>query len=365
MEVVMTNNIFQSFIYQFKDVVDRKIGVCDSSCTIVACTDPSMIGQTKEEIVPIISGLHGFLTFDGYTYKTTLYRNNVEYMVFCEGVDEEAKKTSTLISISLASIKRYYDEKFDKESFIKNIILDKILPSDILTKTKEMHLQNEVPRVVFIIRKVSKDDVVVTDVVQSLFPEKDKNFIITIAENDYALVREVKDDSDVKDYEQTAKIIINTLAEETLTDVLIGIGTKVNNIKDLANSYKEAKLALEVGQVFETEKSIVNYENLGLGRLIYQLPTTLCEKFLAEVFKKNSLDVLDQETIFTIKKFFENNLNVSETARKLFVHRNTLVYRLDKIKKLTGLDLRNFDQAIVFKVAMMVNSYLVANPLQL
>ena len=117
-------------------------------------------------------------------------------------------------------------------------------------------------------------------------------------------------------------------------------------------------MAIEVGKVFENDKMIVHYDNLGIGRLIYQLPTTLCEMYLNEVFKKNSIDSLDQETLYTINKFFENNLNVSETSRKLFVHRNTLVYRLEKIKKLTGLDLREFDHAIVFKVALMVKKYL-------
>ena len=128
--------------------------------------------------------------------------------------------------------------------------------------------------------------------------------------------------------------------------------------RELADSYKEAQTAIEVGKVFDSEKSVMHYENLGIGRLIYQLPTTLCEIFLKEVFKKNSLDSLDQETLFTINKFFENSLNVSETSRKLFVHRNTLVYRLEKIRKLTGLDLRQFDHAIVFRVALMVRQYL-------
>ena len=151
-----------------------------------------------------------------------------------------------------------------------------------------------------------------------------------------------------------------TLEKELEVKCIIGIGTVVNHIRDLARAYKETQVAIEVGKVFDTEKSIINYENLGIGRLIYQLPTTLCEMFLQEVFKKNPIDALDQETLFTINKFFENNLNVSETARKLFVHRNTLVYRLEKIKKLTGLDLREFDDAITFKVALMVKKYLVS-----
>ena len=150
----------------------------------------------------------------------------------------------------------------------------------------------------------------------------------------------------------------NLLKTELVIKTVIGIGTVSSHLRELADSYKEAQTAIDVGKVFDTEKTIINYENLGIGRLIYQLPTTLCEIFLTEVFKKNSIDTLDQETLFTINKFFENNLNVSETSRKLFVHRNTLVYRLEKIKKLTGLDLRQFDHAIIFKVALMVRKYL-------
>ena len=156
----------------------------------------------------------------------------------------------------------------------------------------------------------------------------------------------------------------DTLSTEFYCNAVVGIGTRVTGIKDLAHSFKEAQVALEVGKVFDTEKSIISYENLGIARLIYQLPTTLCDMFLKEVFKRGSIDSLDQETLFTIQKFFENNLNVSETSRKLFVHRNTLVYRLEKIKKLTGLDLREFDDAIVFKVALMVNKYLDSSPIK-
>ena len=165
-----------------------------------------------------------------------------------------------------------------------------------------------------------------------------------------------------KDLEKLARSIIDSISSELYIKSYIGIGTIVDNIKDLPRSFNEAQIALEVGKVFDTEKFIMTYDNLGIGRLIYQLPTTLGEMFLSEVFKKGSIESLDYETLFTIQKFFENNLNVSETSRKLFVHRNTLVYRLEKIRKLTGLDLRRFDHAIVFKVALMVKKYLTANP---
>ena len=180
-----------------------------------------------------------------------------------------------------------------------------------------------------------------------------------------ALVKQVTETTNAKDLYKIAKGIEETISTELKIKVVIGIGTVVNHVRDLARAYQEAQMAIEVGKVFETERSVINYENLGIGRLIYQLPTTLCEMFLQEVFKKNPIDSLDQETLFTINKFFENNLNVSETARKLFVHRNTLVYRLEKIKKLTGLDLREFDDAITFKVALMVKKYLTSRGIDL
>ena len=194
-----------------------------------------------------------------------------------------------------------------------------------------------------------------------MFPDKNKDFIININETDIALVKEIKPNIDEKDIDKLASSIVDTLSSEFYTQCTVGIGTVVNNIKDLARSFKEAQVALEVGKVFDTERAIVSYNHLGIARLIYQLPTTLCEMFLKEVFRK---DALDHETLFTIQRFFENSLNVSETSRKLFVHRNTLVYRLEKIKKTTGLDLREFEDAIVFKVALMVKKYLSNNPVK-
>ena len=196
-----------------------------------------------------------------------------------------------------------------------------------------------------------------------LFPKdlrNDVSIVCTVLENDYDNSPEVKAGSEIKNLVKLADSIEETLLSELSVKCLIGIGSVSSQMKDIAKSFKEATTAIEVGAVFDTEKNIISFENLGIGRLIYQLPITLCEMFLSEVFRKGSIDSLDQETLFTIQKFFENNLNVSETSRKLFVHRNTLVYRLEKIKKLTGLDLREFDHAIVFKVALMVRKYLAS-----
>ena len=242
--------------------------------------------------------------------------------------------------------------------------MDNILKNDIYAKSRELHFDGNERRVVFLIRFYSRTEILPFDIIQNMFPDKTRDYVIAVGDQDIVVVKEVSLDTTSEDIEHLAQSISDTLNTEFYCRVGIGIGTIVDSIKDLAKSYKESQIAIEVGKVFESEKEIVSYENLGIGRLIYQLPTTLCEMFLSEVFKHGSLETLDKETLQTIQIFFENNLNVSETSRQLFVHRNTLVYRLEKIKKLTGLDLREFDHAITFKVALMVRRYLTAKPIK-
>ena len=258
-------------------------------------------------------------------------------------------------AVALNGAKTYFEEKHDKAAFVKSILSDNILLGDIYLRAKELHFVSEVPRAVFLIRQEGSVDVSVIDVVQGLYPDRQSDYVISISETDVALVKQVTETTNAKDLYKIAKGIEETISTELKIKVVIGIGTVVNHVRDLARAYQEAQMAIEVGKVFlRPSAASSTTRTWASARLIYQLPTTLCEMFLQEVFKKNPIDSLDQETLFTINKFFENNLNVSETARKLFVHRNTLVYRLEKIKKLTGLDLREFDDAITFKVALMV-----------
>lgn len=357
----MSNRLFQGVITQMHDSVGRTIGVIDDTSTIIACSEPGRDGVTLNGLSFASLSSYPFV-FEGYTYLAFGSGTSPEYAVFVEGNDEEAARFASLIMISFINIKQYYDEKYNKANFIKNIILDNVLPSDIYFKAREMRFNMDVSRVCLLIRTPPTTDISVYDIIANLFPEKSKDFVVNINESDIALIKEIRPGIETKDLEKLARSIVDTLSSEFYIHSLVGIGTVVSNIKELAHSFKEAQIALEVGKVFDTEKTIITYDNLGIARLIYQLPTTLCEMFLREVFKKGSIESLDQETLFTIQKFFENNLNVSETSRKLFVHRNTLVYRLEKIKKLTGLDLREFDHAIIFKVALMVKKYLSASP---
>ena len=360
----MSNRLFQGIVHQMKDVVGRQVGVIDDSAIIISCSDLSRIGEVNDNVALLLSDGEEVFTCDGYTYRPFDTKNHSDYTVFVEGVDEDAKKFAGLLAISLSKVKQYYDEKYDRNNFVKNVILENILPGDIFVKARELHFNTESTRVALLIRVTAQNDISAFDVVQNLFPDKQKDFVFTINENDVVLIKEIKPNTEPKDLEKLARSIVDTLGSEFYTRVVVGIGSVVTGVKDLARSFKEAQVSLEVGKVFDTEKSIITYDTLGIARLIYQLPTTLCDMFLREVFKRGSIESLDQETLFTIQKFFENNLNVSETSRKLFVHRNTLVYRLEKIKKLTGLDLREFDHAIVFKVALMVKKYLTANPVK-
>ncbi len=356
----MSSRIFQSIVLQLKDCTDRPIGVIDAKGTVVACNELSCIGERIPGVLEPLAATPGMaVSHYGRIYKQLSNGGSLlDYSVFVSGDDNEARLICNLAAVSLETAKTYDDEKHDRVNFIKNIISDNILLGDVHARAKELHFVGDPPRGVFLIRQIGSCELTIIEAIQSMFPDRNADFVISINDIDVVLVKQLPENSDGKELNKVAAQIQDLISKTLGLNVIIGIGTVARELRELARSYKEAQVAIDVGRVFETEKAIINYESLGIGRLIYQLPTTLCEMFLQEVFKKNPIDALDQETLFTINKFFENNLNVSETARKLFVHRNTLVYRLEKIKKLTGLDLREFDDAITFKVALMVKKYL-------
>ena len=309
----MSNRLFQGVVHQMRDTIGRVIGVIDENSTIVACSELSRIGTNSDLFTIELGDSHDVFIRDGYTYKPFGVHVKPDYAVFIEGTDDQAAKYASILAISLSSIKQYYDEKYDRNNFVKNIILDNVLPGDITLKARELHFNADISRVVFLISIVSANEVSAYDVIQNLFPDKNKDFVFNITETEIVLVKEIKAGIDNKDLEKLARSISDTLSGEFFTKVNVGIGTPVTGIKDLARSFKEAQIAIEVGKVFDTDKTIVSYDNLGIARLIYHLPTTLCETFLKEVFKKGSIESLDHETLLTIQRFFENNLNVSET----------------------------------------------------
>ncbi len=358
----MSNRLYQTLLHQMKDVIGRTIGIIDENGIVIACSELSKIGESKQRIKEELAFSGDAFIYEGYTYRFINVNEKNDCICFVEGGDTHAESMSQLLAIFLGNMKSLYDEKYDKGSFIKSILLDNILPSDIYIKSNELHFSNEEHRIVFVIKFHNSSSVPPYEVVQEVIGAGDKDYVINISEQDVVVVREIPANINSRDMEDYAHTLVDDMHTKHGLKATVGISSVVDNLKDLARAYKEARIAFEVGKVFDIEKTVISYENLGIGRLIYQLPTTLCEMFLSEVFKKGSLESLDRETLMTVQSFFENNLNVSETSRKLFVHRNTLVYRLEKIRKLSGLDLREFDHAVTFKVALMVKKYLSNKP---
>jgi carbohydrate diacid regulator len=357
----MSSRIFQNVIIQMKDAVDRPIGVVDEQGFVVAASELAMIGSRLDDFhaydleqahsLPVSTANRSFCALNSESSK-------LDYAAFVEGADSISRTVCAVAAVAFNEAKNNFEEKHNKAAFIKNIISDNILPGDVYVRAKELHFVTDEPRIVLLVRQMENADVAAVELIGRLFPDKQKDFVLNINETDVVVVKSLQSPENVDEVRKAAAAIENVLREELGIHCVIGVSTNARHLRELADRYKEAQVAIDVGRIFESEKSIIHYENLGLGRIIYQLPTTLCEMFLNEVFKKNPIETLDEDTLETINRFFENNLNVSETSRKLYVHRNTLVYRLEKIKKITGLDLREFDHAIVFKVAMMVKMYL-------
>ena len=263
-----------------------------------------------------------------------------------------------LAAFQIQSLLVAYKERFDKDNFIKNLLLDNLLLVDIYNRAKKLHIETNIKRVVFIIETQHEKDVNALETVRNLFAAKTKDFVTAVDEKNIILVKEVRDGETYEELEKTANTILDMLNTEAMTQVHVAFGTIVGEIKEVSRSYKEAKMAMDVGKIFYSNKNVVAYSKLGIGRLIYQLPLPLCRMFIKEIFDGKSPDEFDEETLTTINKFFENSLNVSETSRQLYIHRNTLVYRLDKLQKSTGLDLRVFEDAITLKIALMVVKYM-------
>lgn len=362
----MISKAFQNIVTQMAEIFPKRFGIADSHGLVLARAGAEPMSDIIDILVTAASGSDGVILKDGYTVCTMSNHPYDEYIVYVEGIDEVSRYCCNSVAVAANNVRHYYDEKYDKSNFMQNILFDNLLSFDLHQKARELHVDTDVARAVFYIKVVeSASENAIYEVIRNMFPDKEKDFVINVDGEDIVLIKETAPDTTSKELEETARTILSTVNAETMSTILVGLSTIAGNIDALNASYKEAQVAIEVGRVFSEEQNILNYDNLGIGRLIYQLPIRLCELFLQEVFKKGSIENLDEETILTINKFFENDLNVSETSRQLFVHRNTLVYRLEKIYKLTGLDLRKFDQAIVFKVAMMVYKYLEANPMKI
>ncbi len=293
-----------------------------------------------------------------YQFFKVFDDNQLEHILLAKGETDDTYMVGKIAAFQIQNLLVAYKERFDKDNFIKNLLLDNLLLVDIYNRAKKLHIDTDVRRIVFIIETKNEKDTNALETVRNIFSTKTKDFITAVDEKNIILVKEVKQTESYDDMNKIAKVVVDMLNTEVMSSVHVSYGTIVNEIKEVSRSYKEAKMALDVGKIFYENQNIIAYSNLGIGRLIYQLPLPLCKMFIREIFDGKSPDEFDEETLTTIDKFFENSLNVSETSRQLYIHRNTLVYRLDKLQKSTGLDLRVFEDAITFKIALMVVKYM-------
>jgi len=282
----------------------------------------------------------------------------LEYILLARGSSNDVYMVGKMAAFQIQSLLVAYKERFDRDNFIKNLLLDNLLLVDIYNRAKKLHIEAEARRAVFVIETKHEKDTNALETVRNIFSEKSRDFITAVDERNIIIVKEVKANESYPELIKTAHTLLDMLNMEAMSQVFISIGTIVNDIKEVSRSYKEANLALDVGKIFYSGQNVIAYSNLGIGRIIYQLPIPVCRSFIKEIFDDRSPEDFDEETLSTINKFFENNLNVSETSRQLYIHRNTLVYRLDKLEKSTGLDIRKFDDAITFKIALMVVKYM-------
>ena len=357
---MISNQILQSTIDGVKAITKIDISVMDTEGNILASTEESRNTKSLAFVPDMLSSKADSMQLQGYQLFKVYDAAEVTYIVAIRGEDEDAYKIGKIVAFQIQNLLVAYKERFDKDNFIKNLLLDNLLLVDIYIRAKKLRIDNNVPRVVYLIESNndSETNTNVMDVVRGIYPVKTKDFITAVDESHIILVKDVSDDMSRGALEKAAGMISSMLSSEAMGKVRIALGSVVKDLKDISRSYKEAKMALEVGKIFYEDKYVINYNRLGIGRLIYQLPLPLCRMYIEEIFKDIRIEDFDEETLNTVSKFFENSLNISETSRQLYIHRNTLVYRLDKLQKSTNLDLRVFEDAITFRIALMVVEYM-------
>ena len=354
---MISNQILSSTIEGLKSITRINMCVMDTEGKVLATTF-SGADKYEEAVVAFVESQADSQVVSDFQFFKVSEDNQLEYVLLAEGSSDDVYMVGKMAAFQIKNLLVAYKERYDKDNFIKNLLLDNMLLVDIYSRAKKLHIDTDVRRIVFIVEAVHDKDNNALETVRSLFTGKPKDFITAVDEKSIIIVKEVEEGQTYTDLEKIANTLLDMLNTEAMTPVDIAFGTIINDIKEVSRSYKEAKLALDVGKIFYSDKHVMAYNGLGIGRLIYQLPLPLCKMFIKEIFDGKSPDDFDEETLITINKFFENSLNVSETSRQLYIHRNTLVYRLDKLQKITNLDLRVFDDAITFKIALMVVKYM-------
>ena len=353
---MVSNHKIQTALEEIKEISKIDLALYSEKGKLVATTfEPE--GNMEEAVTMFAASMAESQMLSGCHFFTVVVEGEVEYILLTKVSGEDAYMVGRLAVCQIRNIVAAYMEQFDRNNFMQNILLGNMLVVDMYNKAQKLHVE-QAERVVYVIEIEGKKDSTAMETVKNLFVTKTRDYVTEVDEQSIILIKDTRDMQGEDSLRSLASMIVDNMHAEAMVKVRVGYGNRVNNLQDIAKSYQEAKMALEVGRIFYAEREIIAYNLLGIGRLIYQLPMSLCEMFIHEVFGDEIPDVFNEEISVTIQKFFENNLNISETARQLYVHRNTLVYRLERLQRSIGLDIRRFDDAMTFKIAMMVIAHM-------
>lgn len=354
---MLSNQILQSTLDGLKVITNLDLRVLDSEGKELVSTVSTPFDSFHIAHEFAASGADT-QEIQGSQYFKVTDDGQLEFILVTDGSGENTYVLGKMITYQLQGLLTAYKEHFDRDNFIKNLLLDNLLLVDIYGRAKKLRIRNDVKRVTMVLVCKQGNSGNMQDAAKECPLIGADDFVTEVDADNLVIVKNLQDGSTAEQVAQLSEQLVAYMEKEGLDKVRLAYGTSVSELREVSRSFKEAKVALEVGRIFSTDSKVVCYTELGIGRLIYQLPIPLCKMFIKEIFDTKKPDAFDLETLQTIEKFFENNLNVSETSRQLFIHRNTLVYRLDKLQKATGLDLRVFEDAITFKIAMMVVKYM-------
>ena len=354
---MISAQIIQTSLDELKSITKVDLCVYEPTGNLVAGTTDKR-GITEEMILNFAESPADSQVISGAHLMKIYEEGELLFVVLSKGMSDDAYMVGRIAVCQLRNLSMAYRERYDRNSFFQNLLLDNLLLVDIYNRAKKLRLEVKQPRAVFLVETRQERDNIVKELLGGMFSAQTGDFVTAVDEKNVILIKSLAEGSSPEALMEIAETIVDMMNAEAMTNVRVAYGTVVQELKEVSRSYKEAKMALEVGKIFYAEKTVAAYSALGIGRLIYQLPVNLCRIFIEEIFGEKIPEDLDEETLNMLDKFFENNLNVSETSRQLFVHRNTLVYRLEKIQKSTGLDLRSFDDALTFKIALMVVNYM-------
>lgn len=359
---MLSNQKLQNALNEMREISRMEMALYNAKGRLLAATEEvGITGAFDQMVAEFAVSMAERQICQAYHFFKVLVEGEMEYVLVCRVTEEYMGVCAQMAVCQLRTLVMSHAEQFDRNNFIQNILLGNMLVVDIFSRARKHHIQ-EAPRVVYVIDTGRKNNEVVMELVKNLADIRSGDFVTSVDQHSAILVKDVSG-FDEKNMEEelsgVARALSDNIQSEAMTRVRVGYGNVVSQLPEIAVSYQEARMALEVGRVFYAEYDTISYGRLGIGRLIYQLPMSLCEMFIREVFGENVPEILDdEEAMSTINKFFENNLNISETARQLYVHRNTLVYRLERIEKAIGLDIRTFEDAMTFRIAVMVIAHM-------